>query len=164
VVSPGISFNPGLNTINVSTNIHFPSSMEIQDKMALLVSDVVSGKLQLVNESSFGIYGVTFGASEAESIRFLSKVQLDIPANLLLNPTILNFALSTMKKVLKTDFDHLIENIMQRLNVYSVDLDASDSSHMSIDGLVGIQGIPFKFDLEMGHIDGLATLNEERYI
>jgi hypothetical protein len=162
VMSPGISFNPGLNTINVSTSIQFPSSIEIQDKIAFLVSDVVSGKLQLVNESSFDISGVTFGASESESIRFLSKVQLDIPANLLLNPTILNFGLATLKRVLDTDFDHIVENILRRLNVYSVNIDASKSSHISVDGRVGVQGIPFNFDLEMGHFDGLATLNEER--
>lgn len=162
VISPGISFNPGLNVMNVSTDIQFPSSLEIQDKVALLVSDVVSGKLQIVNESKFDISGVVFGVSESESIRFLRKVQLDIPASLLLNPTILNFVLSTVKKVLNTDFPHLVENILGRMNVYSVSLDASESSHMSLDGIIGIKGIPLKLNLEVGHFDGLATLNEER--
>ena len=164
IISPGISLSPGRNTMNFSSNIQFPSSEDIQEKIALLASDLSSGTLELVNDSYFGLSEFRFGTSESDSIKFLRKVKIDIPAKLLLNPTILKFGIATVKKLLNSDLTHLIENVLQRLILNSMSLDALESSYISVNGSVGVRDIPASIDMKMGHFVVLATFNEERYV
>ncbi|KAJ3331150.1 hypothetical protein HDU76_003972 [Blyttiomyces sp. JEL0837] len=147
---------PGTNNITLDGKAQFPSSPEIQTTVAKFIAEIIKGGWGSTTES-VALSGIVLGASEADSIKALSKARILLPTNKLLTKTNANEIL----KLIGLSLDDLtFDGIKNRTVIKYCDLDSTQPGKIHFNCAVGLSGFNFTMNGGLGYLDTSLLLDD----
>jgi hypothetical protein len=159
--STGFALVPSNNALEFNANLNFPSSDSIQDKLANLVSKVVGQNFKDVTERAL-VSNIRFGTSESDTIDILNKVALNVPISILLNDKVLSLLVAIVQNSLDFDIRHIDpKSLIERVTLQKLNFDAGHAEGFLLEADAAMSKIPMVLDVDIGHYQGSALLNDE---
>ncbi|KAI8850188.1 hypothetical protein BC829DRAFT_390044 [Chytridium lagenaria] len=149
---------PAAQNLDVKAKIAFPSSKQIQDKVAAFASKLLKDGYGSTSES-IAASGIVFGVSKEDSITALSKARVLLPSKSLITEKNVEVLLGLIG--LKAG-DLTLDGLLKRLDVRGVNLDASMEGKVRVDAAVGLKGLNLAATADLGFAGLTATLDSTR--
>ena len=162
----GFGIAEGRNSLSTASNIAFPSSDAIKEKMVLYVQAMLqTATTKLI--SNVDIDGLFFGNSPSDYVKLFRKVKLSLPASLLINHDVVT-SVSQYLSTLKMPFDmNMVNSVMRSIKLGQARIAFSPSKQ--IDSTIDLSSVfPFKkpvtFDLSMPYASAGSLVDSVRGI
>ncbi|KAJ3193524.1 hypothetical protein HDU67_005081 [Dinochytrium kinnereticum] len=149
---------PAAQNLDLKAKLTFPSSKQIQDKVASFASTLLKNGYGSTSES-IAASGIVFGVSGQDSITALSKARILIPSKTLITQKNVEVLL---RQVGIDPADLTIDGLVKRLDVRGVNLDASVEGKVRVDAAVGLKGLSLSATADLGFAGLTATIDSNK--
>ena len=159
ITSPGMNIGGGVNNVNIAGKLAFPSSGEIQDKVASFGNHLSDNGLGHTDEL-FTVARPVFGVSESDHIKILSKAVIGLSSSSILNHD--NF--ESMMKIIKNmahESSLNMSSIISSFKLNKAGVNFNPSKTMDVSAACGVD-IPIKAKIDMPFFEGGINFGRDK--
>ncbi|KAI8916085.1 hypothetical protein EDD86DRAFT_197612 [Gorgonomyces haynaldii] len=160
LTASGVGLRPGQNDLKLSSDLFFPSSSAIQNKVATFVDNLINlGVGKTVEE--FTANGAGFGFDKDHYFKFLEKALVRIKSSDIINPTTVNKTLTALG--LGGDFKFDPKKLLDMVDISKLHLDGSVVNDNKVPAAIGVtlKNISLTASASLGYAGFGAMINDD---